>query len=155
MITLNEYLRKYKNITLPISGGWGFDQESACVIDVTVPSDSPVLPHDVVPLEYVLIKEIIHFDLIVSRGEDASYAGIEWSLLEQELIHSGDRKFDRLRFEVTAYPARALALLLEEIEGPDGRASPSFNEQDAIARLNALKWTGRRDFWFDITSKFL
>ena len=83
---------------MPIKGGWGYDFDSACVIDKNDPSVSKLMPFDGVGIEYVFVEKRIYEEMIIFRGDDEKYSGIRWNLEKQELLFQNDKPYDKLIF---------------------------------------------------------
>lgn len=152
--TPREIIEKDFKIYLPIRGGWGYTKDDACIIDKNDPIVNPALPFNGVSLEYIFVEKRIYEEMIIFRGEKEKFAGIRWEILKQNLTSDGDRHFDQLIFEITAFREKDWDALKAEWEGPNGHESPDFDfaahekkRQDRIIRLT-------REFWFDITSFF-
>lgn len=121
---------------LPIQGGWGYDMESACIIET---SDDPDLPLDGVDVEYAFAEHRLYEELMFMRPlDDKGYKDISLQLLSQALRREGSRYYDVLTFQVSARPE----------EWPD----PFRPANDAGKRHPAPLHIGEREFWFDITS---
>lgn len=134
-------------LTLPISGGWGYSQADACIIDNI---NDPAF--NAVAVEYNFVEKRIYEEMIIFRPKAEQFAGIEWKLQEQELLRKGGKSFDKLRFNITAYPVKDWEELRAAWEGPQGYGHPDFDieahekkDQEKIMRFT-------REFWFDITS---
>jgi len=52
-------------INLPIKGGWGYDFDSACIIDKNDPSVIKGVPFDGVAIEYVFVEKRIYEEMII------------------------------------------------------------------------------------------
>lgn len=137
---------------LPIHGGWGYTKDDACIIDKFDPSVDLMVPFNGVGIEYIFVEKRIYEELIICRPNGERFAGIEWSLLHQELIVEGARQFDKLTFEIRAFPEKDWEYLKAAYEGPKGVASPKFDhaahEKERQERVVFLT----REYWFDITS---
>jgi len=137
---------------LPIRGGWGYSQEDACIIDKNDPLVDPSVPFDGVGLEYVFVEKRIYEEMIIFRPDGEKFSGIKWNLLQQSTLHEVERVFDKLVFEITAFPDKDWEELKAEFEGPQGYGHPEFDgeaherkRQEKMVRLT-------REYWFDITS---
>jgi hypothetical protein len=139
---------------LPIRGGWGYSKEDAVTIDRDDACVEPKMPFDGVGLEYLFVEKRIYEELIIFRRPGEKFAGIEWQLIRQSLVPSGDRTYDCLEFEVTAFHERDWNELKAEWEGPDGYLSPGFDKKAHVKKRAERQLTLRREFWFDITSFF-
>ena len=130
----------------PISGGWGYTKEEACVIEKDDPVVNPELPFDGVSVEYLFVEKRIYEEMIIFRPKGYAYSGIEWRLLSQSLIHDRGRVYDHLVFEVTAFEDADWVSLRAEFN----RLGSAMEEH--LQRQQSLMNTFKRDFWFDITS---
>lgn len=131
--------RHFPNLApLPIRGGWGYDLETACIIE---PPDDPDIPFDGVDVEYAFAAHRIYEELMFMRPvDDDGYEDISLQLLRQVLVQEGGRYYDLLTFQVSARPEEWLDLSLPASDAGKGRRAPLH--------------TGEREFWFDITSFF-
>jgi len=138
-------------IDLPIKGGWGYDFDSACVIDKNDPSVSKLMPFDGVGIEYVFVEKRIYEEMIIFRGDDEKYSGIRWNLEKQELLFQNDKPYDKLIFNVVGFTDEVWNELTNRFEAiqKSGRLE-LMDELDAYRESKALRMV--REFYFDITS---
>ena len=73
-------------LDLPITGGWGYDFESACVIDKNDSIVSKGIPFNGVSIEYVFVEKRIYEEMVIFRQANEKYSGIRWELKTQELL---------------------------------------------------------------------
>ena len=66
-------------IDLPISGGWGYTQDSAIEFEPTL------LPEDFVSLEYLIAQKIVYEETIVFQPDGRTFSGIDLQFQSQEL----------------------------------------------------------------------
>lgn len=138
-------------IDLPIAGGWGYDLETACVIDKNDSTVSNVIPFNGVSVEYVFVEKRIYEEMIVFREADEKYSGIRWDLEKQELIDHNNKFYDKLIFNVIGFTDEVWDELTSRFE--DLKNSNQLNllpELDAYRESRSYKFT--REFYFDITS---
>jgi hypothetical protein len=143
---------KSLNGGLPIRGGWGYTRETACIIEKVDPLNDPLLPFDGVGVEYKFVEKRIYEELIVFRSKKDQLSGIEWKLKNQSLINFGDRYYDQLIFDITAFQSGDWEELKDEYIGPNGHLGPNFNEVAHEEKRQARMIVLEREFWFDITS---
>jgi len=140
---------------LPISGGWGYTKDTACVIERVDPLVNPETPFHGVAYEYKFIELRNYEELIICRPLDQRFAGVRWRLIEQSVSGVEDgRRYDRLEYELTAFSDADWEELKAEYTGPNGIESPDF-DREAHERKRAermIRWN--RECWFDITSFF-
>lgn len=137
---------------LPIRGGWGYTKSDACIIDKNDPTVDPALPFDGVSLEYIFVEKRIYEEMIIFRPRGEKFSGIKWKLQKQELLSEGEKYFDRLVFEITAFPDRDWYELKAEWEGPKGYGHPDFDLEAHEKKRQERMVRFTREFWFDITS---
>lgn len=139
---------------LPISGGWGYTKEDACIINKNDPVVDPVLPFDGIGIEYVFVEKRIYEEMIILRASGDKFSGISWNLKKQELLEENDRHFDKLVYEITAFGDYDWQELKAEFEGPKGKGHPDFDEEEHEKKRQERMFRLTREFWFDITSFF-
>lgn len=137
---------------LPIRGGWGYTQSDACIIDKNDPLVDASLPFNGVFVEYVFVEKRIYEEMIIFRSDGHKFSGIQWNLLEQNLMHEGGKYFDRLIFEITAFQDSDWEDLKAEFEGPQGYGTPDFSVEAHEKKREEKIVRFTREFWFDITS---
>lgn len=138
-------------IDLPISGGWGYDFESACVIDKNDSTVSQVIPFNGVSIEYVFVEKRIYEEMIIFREAHEKYSGIRWELEKQELLFQNDKPYDKLIFNVVGFTDEVwdeLTSRFEELKN-NGKLD-LLPELDAYRESKAYKFV--REYYFDITS---
>lgn len=138
-------------IDLPITGGWGYDFESACVIDKNDPSVSQVIPFNGVSIEYVFVEKRIYEEMIIFREAHEKYSGIRWELEKQELLFKDEKSYDKLIFNVVGFTDEVWGELTARFEKlkNDGRLD-LLPELDAYRESKAYKFV--REYYFNITS---
>jgi hypothetical protein len=137
---------------LPIRGGWGYSQADACIIDQKDPLVDPSLPFNGVAVECVFVEKRIYEEMIIFRPDGQKFSGINWNRQEQSTLHEGGRAFDRLVFEITAFPDNDWEELKAEFEGPQGYGHPDFDAEAYERKRQERMVRFTREFWFDITS---
>ena len=76
------------------------------------------------------------------------FSGIKWNLKERNTYNEGGRVFDKLVFEITAFPDKDWDELKAEFDGPQGYGHPDF-DAEAHERKRQMKMVRiTRDFWF-------
>jgi hypothetical protein len=137
---------------LPISGGWGYDQATACIIDKDDPYVDPTVPFNGVAIEYLFAEKRLYEELIIFRSKGHKYYHIDKQRIMQRLLHVDGRNYDVLVFEVTAFIENDFNFLKEAYEGPNGIINPDFDRQAHEELHRSLMRRGTREYWFDITS---
>lgn len=139
---------------LPISGGWGYIPQDACVIDKYDANLEKGMPFDGYAVERIFVEKRLYEELIIFRLDDERFSGIKWNLSRQSLVEESGRKYDHLVFDVSAFHDRDWAELKAEALGLNGISSSAFDEtthekkrQERMVRMTV-------EYWFDITSWF-
>lgn len=138
-------------IDLPIKGGWGYDFETACIIDKSDPTVSQIMSFNGVDIEYIFVEKRIYEEMIIFRGDDEKYAGIRWDLEKQELFFNQEKPYDKLIFNIVGFTDQVwdeLTTRFEEIQ-KNGKVE-LMADLDAYRQSKALR--SIREFYFDITS---
>lgn len=139
---------------LPLSGGWGYNMATACVIDMYDACVDPKVPFNGVAIEYLFAEKRLFEELIVFRPKGQQYCNIDKRRILQRLDSVDDRTYDVLVFEVTAFLKKDFDFLKEIYEGPNGVINQDFDHKSHDALHQSLMRSGTREYWFDITSFF-
>jgi hypothetical protein len=138
-------------IDLPIKGYWGYDIESACIIDKNDSTVSQEMPFNGVAIEYVFVEKRIYEEMVIFRGDDEKYSGIRWDLDKQELLFVNDKPYDKLVFNVVGFTDVVWDELTSRFEAIQKSGKLELiSELDAYRESKALRLV--REFYFDITS---
>jgi hypothetical protein len=138
-------------IDLPIKGYWGYDIESACIIDKNDSTVSQEMPFNGVAIEYVFVEKRIYEEMVIFRGDDEKYSGIRWDLDKQELLFVNDKPYDKLVFNVVGFTDAVWDELTSRFEAIQKSGNLELiSELDAYRESKALRLV--REFYFDITS---
>ena len=138
-------------IDLPIKGGWGYDFETACIIDKNDPTLNTAMPFNGIDIEYVFVEKRIYEEMIIFRKNNEKYSGIRWNLEIQETLFNKDKPYDKLIFNIVGFEDgvwNELTSRFEEINQSGNLAL--MTELDAYRESKALRLV--REFYFDITS---
>lgn len=138
-------------IDLPITGGWGYDFDTACVIDKNDPTVNPNMPFDGIGIEYVFVEKRIYEEMIIFRQSHEKYSGIRWEFEKQELLSRDEKRYDKLFFDVLGFSDAVWHELTSRFEAIQKSGEPEkMAELDAYRESKAYRF--KREFCFDITS---
>lgn len=135
---------------LPISGGWGMSQETACIIDKNNPAAISGLAFDPWPIIFTFVEKSIYIQLITSREVGKRYYGIAWNLTQRKTVTDNERVYEWIEFDVSAFREADWNTLKAEWEG--GCTTPDFDEQAHLKKRDELRYAQPMIFWFDVTS---
>lgn len=138
-------------IDMPITGGWGYDFESACIID----KNDPIIPKgdffNGVRIEKEFVEKRIYTEMVVSRETHEKYFGIKWELDKQTMIKNGDKPYDVLVYSVIGFTREIwdeLTSRFEEIK--ESGNVELLEELNAYRASKACRF--KREFYFEISS---
>ena len=138
-------------IDLPIKGGWGYDFDTACVIDKNDTSLSPAMPFNGVSVEHVFVEKRIYEEMIIFREQNEKFSGIRWNLIKQEVQTHEGKPYDVLSFDVVGFPDAVWDRLVSRFEEIQKLGKMELlPELDAQREAEALHF--QRDFYFEISS---
>jgi len=138
-------------LDLPITGGWGYDFESACVIDKNDSTVNQAMPFNGVAIEYVFVEKRIYEEMVIFRQANEKYSGIRWELKTQELLFKDDKPYDKLVFNVVGFTDEVWDELTNRFEAIQNSGKLELiSELDAFRESKALRLV--REFYIDITS---
>ncbi len=131
----------------PISGGWGYTQDDAVVLEVDNEGDG-------VALEYKFLQYRSFEEGIVFRPKGYRLAGFRFAMRNQALCKKDGKSYDRIIMTVSAYTEEDFEFLKNDFEGNDGY----INDPDGFKRHQELAQSKRISYevtgWFDITRFF-
>jgi hypothetical protein len=138
-------------LDLPIKGGWGYDFDTACIIDKNDPTVIQEMSFNGIAIEYVFIEKRIYEEMIIFRGDDEKYSGIRWDLASQDLLFQDEKYYDKLIFNVVGFTDEIWDELTSRFEAIHKSGELELmSELDAYRESKALRLV--REFYFDITS---
>jgi len=138
-------------IDLPISGGWGYDIENACVIDKNDSTVIKGIPFDGVGVEYVFVEKRIYEEMIIFRAAHEKYAGIRWNQLVQQTQFFDNKHYDVLKYSVEGFEDSIWEELVTRFQEIQKSGKPELMaELDAYRESKTYRF--EREFYFDITS---
>lgn len=126
-------------VKLDISGGWGYDNNSAVIvhsIDITI---------DQFLFLFAKIRTTTQMNLILDKAD--RYAGIELNFIEGKQIEIEDKLYDMITFEITAMKEDKYLQLLQEYETNYGK-NDNFDLDDHLKKCEEHTITLQSDFWF-------
>ena len=138
-------------IDLPIRGGWGYDFDTACIIDKNDSTVNLNVPFDGIAIEYVFVEKRIYEEMIIFRESHEKYSGIRWEFEKQELLSRDEKRYDKLIFNVLGFSDAIWDELTSRFE--EIQKSSEFEkmaELDAYRESKAYRF--KREFYFDIAS---
>ncbi len=142
---LSEVLKETFDVDLNISGGWGYDNKSAVVVnDLDVPIDQFLHM-------FATIRSTIEMNLMLEK--DDRYGGINVTFVEGEQFEIENKLYDHVVFEVTGMNENKYAQFIQEYKDNYGK-NKDFDMSDHFKRREESTISMRSDFWFIGLDKF-
>lgn len=132
----------------PISGGWGYTEEDAVVIEAQNESEG-------IGLEYKFLEYRSYEEGIIFRPKGQQLAGFRFSRVSQSLCSGKNgRHYDKVVVKVSAYKEEDFDQLRNEWISNKGFADDEQGLLAHIEKADSLMITYEVVGWFDITSFF-
>ena len=142
---LSTVLKDTFDVELDLSGGWGYDNNSAVVVN-----------HLDIPIDQFLhmfatIRATIEMNLM--QDEKSRYGGIKVTFLEGEQFEVENKIYDHITFEITAMNEKKYAEFIQEYKDNYGK-NEDFDMDDHFKRRTENTITLKSDYWFCDLEKY-
>lgn len=141
---------------LPITGGWGYTKDDACVIEKSGPGAERFTHSgmfDGYSVENVIVEKRLYLELITSREGDR-VLGLEWKRTKQSAHMIDDKVFDHLEYAVSGFLENDWESLKNEWEKQLRDKDVSFDLEAHDRKRNNLRISFTTEYWFEVTSFF-
>ena len=129
----------------PISGGWGYTQQNAVVIDF----DNE---YDGVRLEYKFLEYRSYEEAIIFRPKGQQLAGFRFDRELQSLVNGQDGKsYDHITMKVTAFSEEDFSYLKNDWESHNAYMDDEEGKMKHLRLADSKKIQYEVSGWFDIT----
>ncbi len=136
---LSSVLKDTFDIDLNISGGWGYDNKSAVVVN------SLDIPIDQFLHMFATVRATIEMNLM--QDEENRYGGIKVTFLEGEQFEIENKMYDHITFEITAINETKYAEFIKEYKDNYGK-NKAFDMSDHFNRREENTISLKSDYWF-------
>jgi hypothetical protein len=141
------------NVDLPISGGWGYSIDTACVINKNDTCFNNEIGFDAIEIEQIFVEKRIYEEMIIFRSKDEKYSGIRWEIESQKLITLENKKYDHLIFNVIGFTNEVWDELTNRFEAiKKSEQWELMDELNAYRESKSIKF--KREYYFEISSFF-
>ena len=134
---------------VPIYGGWGYSKEDAIIINKYDPMIDNSRPFNGIGLEYALIQHRNWFELIIHREVEDRFREVDFDMLEHRLIVDGDRLYDFIEYELTAFKYDDYREITDYAKG---HGTEEFDENRHLKMRAEKRKYFKREIWFEISS---
>jgi len=126
-------------VKLDISGGWGYDNNSAVIVNsLDIPIDQFL---------YMFSQMRANIEMNMTLDESDRYGGINTNFVDGQQIEIEDKVYDMITFEVTAMKESIYADFIQEYKDNYGK-NKDFDMSDHFKRREANTIKLQSDFWF-------
>jgi len=122
---------------LAVSGGWGYNRESATQLHP--------MPFPKAQVQFNLAHMRVYLEMNITQPESDRYGGIDLQEIEREQM--GD--LERIRYRVTGIPEAKYNAFIDEYK--EGYGKEDFDLSDHFARRKAATLTREIEYWFDLS----
>lgn len=136
---LSSVLKDTFDVNLDISGGWGYDNNSAVQVN------SLDIPIDQFLHMYATVRATIEMNLM--QDEENRYGGIKVAFLEGEQFEVENKIYDHITFEITAMNEKKYAGFIQEYKENHGK-NEDFDINGHFERRAQNTITVKSDYWF-------
>ena len=133
----------------PISGGWGYTQEDAVVIETENSAAG-------VSLEYKFLEYRTYEEMIIFRPKGQRYAGFRFKR-EMQSLHcpeESSKQYDKVEMTVTCFKEEDFEMLKADWESHNGYIDDDEGRTAHLELNEKKKITFKIIGWFDITKFF-
>jgi len=138
-----EVIQSAFDTKLSLSGGWGYLQENASVIEKNEQG---------VPLsqfEHMLASMRAYLEMNMTLDEFERYGSINLNELSRETIEENGKRFDKVTYEISAMKESTYAAFINEYK--EGYGKESFDLQKHFERRKEETLTKIVNYWFEIS----
>jgi len=136
---LSAVIKDTFDVKLNISGGWGYDNKSAVVVN------SLDIPIDQFLHMFATVRATIEMNLM--QEEENRYGGIKVDFLEGGQFKIENKMYDHIIFEITAMNEKKYAEFIQEYKDNYGK-NEAFDMNEHFKRRIENTITLKSDYWF-------
>ena len=137
---ISEVIKEVFEVELDISGGWGYDNTTALIVN---------------NLKEMKIDQFIHtfasiranVEMNLTLDEDERYGGINVEFMDGKQIELDNIKYDMITFKISAMKEKDYAVFIQEYKDNYGK-NKDFDMTDHFKRRNESTISIEVDYWF-------
>ena len=133
---IKEVLKSAFDIDLPVSGGWGYDKESATIIEPSQTSKKQ--------LQFTFASMRAYIEMNLTQKKDSRYGGINLKELSCEV----DKEYEKVTYEITGMLESTYAKFIKEYK--ENFQSTNFNMSEHFEKRKENTLTRIEVFWFTV-----
>lgn len=137
---IKEVIKTAFDADLAISGGWGYSQEEATVIEtLTVP---------LVQLEHMLASMRAYIEMNMTLPPEERYGSINLNEVQREQIKEGDLVYDKVTYEITAMKEEHYTAFINEYK--EGLGKEDFDITEHFNQRKKATISRNEVYWFEV-----
>lgn len=137
---MSQVIEEVFGVKLDISGGWGYDNNSAVKVH------SLEIPIDQFLHTFAAIRANIEMNLTLE--EDDRYGGINVNFIDGQQFEIENKIYDHITFEITAMKEKEYANFIQEYKDNYGK-NPEFDMSKHFKRREKATISREADYWFE------
>ncbi len=141
---IKEVLQAAFDVSLPVSGGWGYTQDDALRIEQN-PDNTPLAQ-----FEHMLISMRLYLEMNLTRKEEERYGSINLNEKSRKRHTAEHIVLDEVCYTLTAMKESDYAKFIEEYK--EGYGKDDFDVQEHFAKRKEATLTKEVTCWFDVTN---
>jgi len=143
---LGEIIKSAFDTSLPVSGGWGYTQEGATVLE----SNRQKIPLS--QYEHRLISMRSYLEMNMTQEEHTRYGSINVTEISRETYQTDRMIYDKVIYEVRAMPEAMYASFVDEYKTHYG--NESFDLDDHFKRRREATLLRNVTYWFEVSQLY-
>ena len=105
---IKDLIKSVFDADLELSGGWGYTQENATIIN-TLPKGMPLTQ-----LQHMVTSIRAHLEMNITQEQDNRYGGINANEQEREELNANKRVMNKVTYEITAIKEDLYTVYMKE-----------------------------------------
>ncbi len=139
---IREVINSSFDITLDISGDWGYTRERALHLGK--------IDGEIEQIEHMLASMRAYLEMNMTQPQECRYGAINVNERSRERVEEEGRIYDKVVYEASGMLESEYAAFIEEYK--ERYDTPGFDIADHFRRREASRVTVMRPFWFDRTA---
>jgi hypothetical protein len=140
---VKEVLKAAFDADLPLSGGWGYSEALATVID-TNPDNLPLSQ-----LEHMIASMRTYLEMNMTREEKERYGSINLNETERETIQKDQKIYHKVTYEITAMLESHYAAFINAYK--EGYGTESFDMEEHFRKRKEATLIRYEPYWFEVS----
>ena len=137
---IREVIKTAFDADLSISGGWGYAQDNATVIDAaTVPLSQ---------LEHMLASMRAYIEMNMTLPPEERYGSINLNEVQRDQIKEGELVYDKVTYEITAMKEEHYTAFINEYK--EGLGKEGFDITEHFNQRKKATISRNEVYWFEV-----